>query len=340
MGLLRRRLIFTIAAAGVFLLVLGGWLLMSIGGKPPVLPNPNGYDDFLQAGQSIIGSLDGVSELNHDQLRALVATNANALRLARVGLERTCSVPTEAHLANFANVSRDLATLKSVATLLAAEGRLAEMENRPADAARSYVDAIRLGNETSRGGMMIHRLVGIACEGIGNTRLVKLLPHLPCEQLRPLAAELQRIDETSVPWREVLQNERRFARAQAGNFPNPMRLIQAWWQTRASVNQSAERHSLAAAHLRLLFVEMALRARRCDDGRGPETLAQLAPQDLKTLPLDPFSDSSLIYRPTGTNWMLYSLGPNRADDGGKPAAKLSSSTAVPPQGDLFYDSPW
>jgi hypothetical protein len=313
---------------------------MSIGGKSPVLPNPNGYDDFLQAGQGIIGNLDGVSELDRDQLHALVTTNAEALRLVCLGLSRTCSVPTEAHLANFTNVSRDLPNLRSVARLLGAEGRLAEMEKRPADAARSYVDAIRLGNEMSRGGMVIHRLVGIACEGIGNTLLVKLLPQLDCDQLRPLIAELQDIDETYVPWGEVLQNERRFARAQAGNFPNPIRLVQGLSQARAAVKMSAERHLVAAAHLRLLSVELALRAYRCDKGKGPEYLAQLVPGHLKALPPDPFSGSSLVYRPTGTNWLLYSLGPNRADDGGKPLGKPSGSGAVAPQGDLFYDSAW
>ena len=43
----------------------------------------------------------------------------------------------------------DLASLKSLARVLAEEGRLAEMENRYSDAARSYLDASRFGNEMS-----------------------------------------------------------------------------------------------------------------------------------------------------------------------------------------------
>jgi hypothetical protein len=35
--------------------------------------------------------------------------------------------------------------------------------------------------------------------------------------------------------------------------------------------------------------------------------------------MDPFSDKPLIYRRTGDNFILYSLGPNFEDDGGKPA---------------------
>ena len=67
-----------------------------------------------------------------------------------------------------------LAGLKRLVQLLAAEGRLREMDNRLADAAQSYVDAIRFGNEMSRGGFVINRLVGIACEAIGYTPLADL----------------------------------------------------------------------------------------------------------------------------------------------------------------------
>src|SRR5262249_5698551 len=145
-------------------------------------------------------------KLDHDELRSFVVTNSEALRLLRVGLTRRCSVPTDSAIANFATTSGDLMALKSLARLLSAEGRLAEMENRPADAARSYIDSIRLGSEMSRGGFMINRLVGIACEGVGSIPLVKLVPKLMCEQARPLVAELEQIDGGTVAWREVLAN--------------------------------------------------------------------------------------------------------------------------------------
>ena len=208
--------------------------------------------------------------------------------------------------------------------VLSAEGRLAEIENRSADAAQSYVDAIRLGNEMSHGGLMMNRLVGIACEGIGSIPLVKLLPKLNCEQMRPLIAELEKIDDTTVQWRDVIQNENRFARAQLGNYPNPIKLVSDLWQARDVRRASAERHDLAAAHLRLLIVELALRAYRCDEGKGPGSLTQLLPKYFQSLPIDPFSGNPLVYRPTGTNWVLYSLGPDRADDGGKPLGKIIS----------------
>jgi hypothetical protein len=347
-----RRLLFVLAPV-TFLLVISMVLVMTIGrtAAPTTLPNPNGYEELLQASQAVTGKIDDAPDLDHDGLHALVATNAEALRLLRVGLSHRCAVPTEAQITNFASVSSDLIGLKSLAKVLSAEGRRAEMENRPADAARSYVDAIRLGSDMSHGGLMMNRLVGIACEGVGSIPLVKLLPKLNCEQVRPLIADLERIDDATVPWREVLQNENRFARAQLGKYPNPIKLVSDLWQARDTRRASAERHDLAAAHLRLLIVELALRTYKCDQGTGPGSLIQLVPKYLQSLPMDPFSGKPLVYRPTGTNWVLYSLGPDRVDDGGKPMGKIisedymigfgaSKSGKGQNKGDLLYDSAW
>ncbi len=55
--------------------------------RPP-LPNPNGYDDFVNAGEAVTGNVGDFPELGHDSLAALVSSNAVPLRLLRVGLTR------------------------------------------------------------------------------------------------------------------------------------------------------------------------------------------------------------------------------------------------------------
>jgi hypothetical protein len=350
---MRRRLLLLMGGGGCALIAtwVVAWLAFGRTHQPSPLPKPNGYDDLLRAGQVVAGKLDDINGLDHDGLRALVTINAEALSLLRVGLTRHCAIPTEAQIANFANISVDLIGLKSLAKVLWAEGRLAETENRPADAARSYVDAIRLGTEMSRGGLMMNRLVGIACEGLGGARLVNLVPKLTCDQMRSVIAELEQIDNSTVTWREVLANENRFVRAQTGSYPNPIKLLSDLWQARSMRKASQERHDLAAAHLRLLTMELALRRFQCDRGNRPENLSLLVPKYLQRLPSDPFSGNPLVYRPAGTNWLLYSLGPDRVDDGGKPVGKIisddhligfgiSKSGNGQNKGDLFYDSPW
>ena len=83
-----------------------------------------------------------------------------------------------------------LADLKRLARLLIAEGRVREMDHQPADAARCYTDLIRFGNELSRGGVLITRLMGIACEAMGSGALAAVVPQLRGEDSRGVLREL------------------------------------------------------------------------------------------------------------------------------------------------------
>jgi hypothetical protein len=87
--------------------------------------------------------------------------------------------------------------------------------------------------------------------------------------------------------------------------------------------------------VRLLAVELALRCYRAENSRPPAHLDELMPKYLSNVPQDPFTSQPLIYRSQGTNWLLYSVGPDEVDDGGKPMGRGLSS-----KGDLFFDSPW
>ena len=302
------------------------------------LPNPNGYDDFLNAAALLTGDLGNASALDHDGLRALVSTNAEALRLLRLGLSRSCSVPTDSAMRNVQGLMNDLANLKSLVRLLAQEGRLAEMDGRYADAAHSYLDAIHFGNEISRGGFIINRLVGIACEAIGDSPLAKLVQKLKRDEARSVLTELEKIDSAGITWDEVRRNEKRFAQYQLGKGFNPITWAMARWQSWRAVQKAEMRHKRIIAHVRLLIGELAVRCYQSEPGRVPARLDELVPNYLATVPLDPFSGHPLVYRPQGTNWLLYSVGEDGVDDGGKPVGRSVSGTVT--RGDLFYDSPY
>jgi hypothetical protein len=70
----------------------------------------------------------------------------------------------------------------------------------------------------------------------------------------------------------------------------------------------------------LLLVSFALRAYYLEHRNYPQTLAELQQGGyLKRIPQDPFGPTgSLMYRLTGTQYLLYSVGPDGKDDGGKP----------------------
>src|SRR2546430_617137 len=91
----------------IVVLILGG---LFAGGRiqPTPLPNPNGYDDFLQAAALVKGDPYSAPALKDNELRDFVRTNSEPLRLVRLGLTRTCSVPTDSVITNLSARMSDL----------------------------------------------------------------------------------------------------------------------------------------------------------------------------------------------------------------------------------------
>nr|MDQ2800452.1 hypothetical protein [Armatimonadota bacterium] len=69
----------------------------------------------------------------------------------------------------------------------------------------------------------------------------------------------------------------------------------------------------------LLLVSLALQAYKSDHGAYPPALSALVPAYLKVIPDDPCAASGpLHYKLSGSKYVLYSVGPDGKDDGGKP----------------------
>jgi tRNA A-37 threonylcarbamoyl transferase component Bud32 len=82
-----------------------------------------------------------------------------------------------------------------------------------------------------------------------------------------------------------------------------------------------------------LSVALSLALYQREHGRYPECLAALEPKYVGTLPQDTFSGKPLIYRPTENGYILYSVGKNGRDDGGR------SWSDNPPGDDLVIRMP-
>jgi len=241
-------------------------------------------------------------------------------------------------MTNVPGLGTDLVRLKLLAHLLTDEGQLAEIENRYADAAQSYLDTIRLGNEMSRGGFIIVRLVGSGCEALGCSPLAKLVPKLRPDEASPVITALEKTDAARVTWDEVRRNENRFVYNQLRTGFNPITWVTTRWQHWQGIQRAAVRHKRIIAHERLLYAELAVRCYQTEQGRSPTGLEQLVPKYLQRVPLDPFSGRPMNYRSQGTNWLLYSVGEDSVDDGGRPVGR--SGLGIVPKGNLFYDSPY
>lgn len=332
-GMNRRKALFGLAACAVAVLLGIVVFCGRLSAPPPPLPNPNGYDDFLKAASLLSDDVGNASTL--DDLRDLVSTNAESLRLVRLGLGRQCVFPTDTAMTNTSEMLSELASLKRLAQLLAAEGKLREAENNLSGAAGSYVDTIHFGNEASRGGFLITRLVGLACQAIGESSLSKLVPQLKPAEAQPVIVELEKIDSSQVTWKEVERNEWRYARYQLHGQYNPITWVVSQIGTWRARTRAKTRDKRVVAHLRLITTELALRCYQSDHGRAPNSLEQLVPKYLQRVPLDPFSGKPLVYRPQTNQWLCYSVGEDMVDDGGQPV-----SGGLGSKGDIFFNSRW
>jgi hypothetical protein len=84
-------------------------------------------------------------------------------------------------------------------------------------------------------------------------------------------------------------------------------------------NRSSWTHERDQTGNLLLQVMLALRAFKLERGHYPAKLDELVPSYMKRVPSDPFGRGEAVhYRKTGKAYMLYSIGPDGKDDGGKP----------------------
>ena len=85
-----------------------------------------------------------------------------------------------------------------------------------------------------------------------------------------------------------------------------------------SLARAVQMHYLGLAERRMAAVALALRLYELDHGRRPRELADLVPDYLPAVPLDPMAanDRPIFYLPNAKQPILYSIGANGTDDGG------------------------
>jgi len=262
---------------------------------PPPLPMPNGYDDFVKAGGMVTDNASDYGTMSEEELRAFMKKNAEALKLARTGLSRECRVPLDFSPTNTAFLC-NLAAIKRLAQAMTAEGRLAEMENRPADAAAAYLAVMRLGVASSHGGLIINSLVSIAIDTIGAARMEKLAPTLDAKQCREAAAALESCEAQREPRDTIMRQERAWARRVYGLKGQLARLLmfksmkqsEGKWVAKAKAQQT---------RTRLLLIQLAARAYEFEKGQRPKSLADLVPVYLKTIPQNPLTGTNMAFYP-------------------------------------------
>jgi hypothetical protein len=95
------------------------------------------------------------------------------------------------------------------------------------------------------------------------------------------------------------------------NWPSAVRMLAP---TMVRVVPASVRHK---AQLRCAIVALAVERYRLQHGRWPDSLADLSPDLIAKIPMDPYLGKPLRYRRLADGVVIYSVGPDGRDDGGK-----------------------
>ena len=294
------RLLWAALLVGVPALLLLAWWPTP---KPrPALPSPNGYDYFVQAASNSPAGMwtnQSLSAVPEGDLRGFLAMNETSLNLAREGLRyrsvsyRFMDMDADHKL----RLGEDFGPVKRVGVLLVGAGRLAELEGTNSAAVDGYVTAMCYGQEMSRGGVVMERLVGVTVEHVALMQMQSLLPKLAVadarhavEQLRKLdarhdapevnlAAEAEWVRQAFSPWQRLMSNVHPTMR-------KDLREVHENFATKVNDLQTTRRR---------VIVEAAARLFELEQGRRAKSYADLVPAYLPAAPLDPATGKAIAH---------------------------------------------
>ena len=260
---------------------------------PPALPNPNGYDDFVAGAGKVNGNLPDYAKMDHDHLATLVSNNADALTLMTAGLSKECRVPVD-YSTNYAGATLlgQISSFKDGVRVFVAAGRFAELEGRTNDALKIYLDGVRYSQEISRGGLLISRLVSIACEAVVLKQLEPFAGNLDATNAAFLAKSLESIDSRAEPVAETIRQEKLWSQ-QIGGLQGRIGMLFMAKSIKKVNDNVISKSDAVTLHRRQIILEAAARAYELDKGQPPQTAADLIPAYLKAIPKDPVTGQEL-----------------------------------------------
>jgi len=316
---LRRRLAIGAILGMMVAIVAAQWILRH---RPagPNTPDPNGYDDLTRAGSMVrwVSPEKGnPAQAGLATFRPSVQSNRPALDLARVGLGRQSLAHFPDNQAGLAEQVASQSRLRRVAWILTAEGTVAEADGRIADASRSYLDGLRLGQAATQGEMLTGAQLGWFLQKPGIDRLRKLRDRLPPEEVKRILRELDTLDRHRVPVEAVVARWERWYRGAFGTISRIVLRANGVEAIERSTQQFQARkaHDAAARSLRFLMVELAIHAHHQDQGTWPKSMAELVPAYLASVPIDPATGRALDYPASPSGELTDDLGAIARPDG-------------------------
>lgn len=264
------------------------------------LPSPNGYDDFIRAGQLLASVSSDYTKMPPEELRVYVSTNQEPLRMLRLGLTRDCRKPIEYTRNYYQHHAGELGDIKRLAQLVAAEGRLAEAEGRLSDAARSHFENLSYGRISATGGLIIEKLVGIAIESMGIVGIERIAEKLSAADAWAVLRKMIEGDKVPDNPNEFLARDHLFFKQTS----TPTERLRLMWEYKTLhperfVDDTLTKKVHQTAHRRRqLMLRLAAHIYQLEKGTPPRQMSDLVPNILPTIPVDPETGTNLVLNPS------------------------------------------
>lgn len=288
-----------------------------------------------------ISLLEDLSHESIDDANILLERIRPILDETQAFVWQNCKVPVDFNPNFFSYHSCDLKNLRDLARAFRFAAEVAAFNRDFITVARYGILMLDLANATRRGGLIVDHLVAVAISGSGQSLLRSFRDRFDDNICTDLIAALDRFERERETYNEIAIRDSLWE-AQSGYVVDAqevsedelvvpdsevsMDLQRAMIQlvkelaSRPKTEIEAMRvaqdhHDLAIA--RLLSIDLAIRSWKNRNGRYPETISDLTPDFLLTVPRDPFTDAPFIYRSARNHFQLYSTGPDQTDSGGR-----------------------
>jgi hypothetical protein len=297
------------------------------------LPGPNGYEQLKAAAKTLENVTVPEKSDGAAAIAMFLTQHGSALADARKAIKLPGRVPMRYDKGDLCQGIN----FRAVARGFRAEAVAAVSQGRNDDAIQNCCDILRIGQFADAGGLLVDWLLARGIQGIGIFGLADLRRELSVPQCRQVIAALRESEAAIEPLELVMQRDRAWEERVQG-WQARLRFFFAWvWREPYSSAKAAEDCEVRIRTLsQLLQAELAVRAYRLEKGRLPQRLESLVPDYLPQLPRDHYSGVPLVYCLNGEGYLLYSVGADRTDDGGR--REIHDQNGIG-SGDLFIEAP-
>jgi hypothetical protein len=209
-------------------------------------------------------------------------------------------------------------TIRDLARTINGEAAAAFSRGEQQQACDLVETNIRLAVMLERGGTIPEYLIGVAIHGLASQLLTGVRHDLSPDQARQLIAAYQRALAECEDIHSVVQRDQALAERTYGWAARLENIIRStgipsdtYHFVRADMRQETAIH--------LLQTDLAIRLYQRERGVWPQLLDELVPAYLPARPVDPSSPTAqaLRYRVEGDSFILYSVGNDGLDNGGR-----------------------